>query len=72
MLYDNINSAKQVNADLNVLGVITTKVHKGRKINNEMQAPLIKHFKEVVFETSIRTNEKFKQAQAEQTDIFTF
>ena len=72
VLYDNINSAKQVNADLNVLGVITTKVHKGRKINNEMQAPLIKHFKEVVFNTSIRTNEKFKQAQAEQTDIFTF
>jgi cellulose biosynthesis protein BcsQ len=37
-----------------------------------MQAPLIKHFKDVVFKTAIRTNEKFKQAQAEQTDIFTF
>ena len=72
VLYDNINSAKQVNADLNVLGVITTKVHKGRKINKDMQAPLIKHFKDVVFKTAIRTNEKFKQAQAEQTDIFTF
>jgi chromosome partitioning protein len=72
VLYDNINSAKKVNTNLNVLGVITTKVHKGRKINKEMQAPLIKHFKDVVFKAAIRTNEKFKQAQAEQTDIFNF
>jgi cellulose biosynthesis protein BcsQ len=37
-----------------------------------MQAPLVKHFKDIVFKAFIRTNEKFKQAQAEQTDIFTF
>jgi chromosome partitioning protein len=72
VLYENINSAKQVNADLNVLGVITTQVHEGRKINKEMQAPLIKHFGDVVFKSAIRTNEKFKQAQAEQTDIFSY
>jgi chromosome partitioning protein len=72
VLYDNINSAKQVNPNLKILGVITTKVHKGRKINKEMQVPLIKHFRDVVFKTVIRTNEKFKQAQAEQTDIFNF
>jgi chromosome partitioning protein len=72
VLYDNINSAKQVNANLNVLGVVTTQVHEGRKINKEMQAPLIKHFGDVVFKAAIRTNEKFKRAQAEQTDIFSF
>lgn len=72
VLYDNINSAKQVNANLNVLGVITTQVHEGRKINKEMKAPLIKHFGDIVFKTAIRTNEKFKRAQAEQTDIFTY
>lgn len=72
VLYENINSAKQVNADLNVLGVITTQVHEGRKINKEMQPSLIKHFGDVVFKSAIRTNEKFKQAQAEQTDIFSY
>jgi chromosome partitioning protein len=72
VLYDNINSAKQVNVNLNVLGVITTQVHEGRRINKDMQAPLIKHFGNIVFKTAIRTNEKFKRAQAEQTDIFSY
>ena len=72
VLYDNINSAKEVNQTIEVLGVITTQVHEGRKINKEMQVPLNKHFGNVLFKTAIRTNEKFKQAQAEQMDIFTF
>ena len=72
VLYENISSARQINEKLQILGIITTQVHEGRKINKEMQAPLVKHFGKVLFNTAIRTNEKFKQAQAEQTDIFTY
>ncbi len=72
VLYENINSAKQVNPNINVLGVITSQVYEGRKINKEMQEPLIKHFGDIVFKSTIRTNEKFKRAQAEQTDIFNY
>jgi len=72
VLYENITSAKRANENLMVLGVLTTQVHEGRKINKEMRHPLIKHFGDVLLKTVIRTNEKFKQAQAEQTDIFTY
>ena len=72
VLYDNINSAKQVNKNLKVLGVITTQVHERRRIKKDMQEPLKKHFADVLFKSTIRTNEKFKQAQAEQTDIFKY
>lgn len=72
VLYDYIISARSLNKDLKILGVLINKVHEGQKINKEVQAPLISNFGDVVLKTVIRTNVKFKQAQLEQKDIFSF
>jgi chromosome partitioning protein len=72
VLYDYIISVRTLNKDLKILGVLINKVNEGQKINKEVQTPLINNFGDVVFKTVVRTNVKFKQAQLEQKDIFTF
>jgi chromosome partitioning protein len=72
VLYDYIISARTLNKDLKILGVLINKVHEGQKINKEVQAPLVSNFGDVVLKTVIRTNVKFKQSQMEQNDIFSF
>lgn len=71
-LIENIESIRRINTELELLGIVATKVFEGRKLNKEMEKPLRDAFGNKVFNTYIRTNEKFKQAQAENTDIFTY
>jgi len=72
VLYDNIRSAQRINHTLDILGILPTQVHPQAKMNKEMQEPLEKNFKDQVFKNFVRTNVKFKQAQVERTDIFTY
>jgi chromosome partitioning protein len=72
ILYDNIKSAQRLNPKLQVLGILQTQVTERSKMKKEMQEPLEKNFGKVVFETQIRTNVKFRQAQAERKDIFAY
>jgi len=57
VLYDNINSARQVNANLNVLGLSQPRFIKEEDQQGNASTSY-QHFKDVVFKTAIRTNEK--------------
>jgi chromosome partitioning protein len=72
VLYENITSAQRLNPDLQVLGILATQVHANSKMRREMEQPLHTRFNNQVFDSKIRTNTKFRQAQAEQQDIFTY
>ncbi len=72
VLHENITSAKRMNPNLDILGILPVQVDERMKINKAMQEPLEKNFGNKVFKNTIRTNVKFKQAQAEQKDIFSF
>jgi len=71
-IYDNIGSAKRVNPNLKVLGIIASDVYDNRKLSNTMRDSIESNLPGMLFKTCFRTNEKIKQAQAEQTDIITY
>jgi len=72
VLQDNIRSAQRINQNLQILGILPTQVHPQAKLNKQMSEPLKNRFNDQVFETVVRTNVKFKQAQVEKTDIFAY
>ena len=72
VLQDNIRSAQRINTKLQILGILPTQVHPQAKLNKQMSEPLKNRFGDQVFETVVRTNVKFKQAQVEKADIFEY
>lgn len=71
-LSKDIKLAKKINKKLEVLGIFHSRYLWGRKLNKKMEAPLKKYFGDKLFNTKVRENVKFQQAQAEQEDIFSF
>jgi len=72
VLQDNIKSAQRISPELKILGILPTQVHPQAKLNKQMSEPLKNRFEDLVFETVVRTNVKFKQAQVEKMDIFAY
>jgi chromosome partitioning protein len=70
-LMENFETAKEEsNPQLDLLGILVTKLDQRFSMNEAMASELKKAYQEKVFDTAIRTNTKYKQGQALQQDIY--
>jgi len=70
-LMENFETAKEEsNPNLELLGILVTKLDQRFSMNDAMASELKKAYQEKVFNTTIRTNTKYKQGQALQQDIY--
>jgi chromosome partitioning protein len=72
-LMENIEEAKQtINPDLQVLGVFITRVDNRQLLNDYLKQALQTNFGQHLLTSTIRTNSRLAQAQADKKDIFSF
>jgi chromosome partitioning protein len=72
-LVENIEDAKKaVNPNLSIIGILVTRVDNRQVLNSYMKEAFEHHYKELMFETIIRTNSRLTQAQANHQDIFDY
>ena len=73
VLVENIDKIKaRMNPNLELLGILVTKVDERESINKPIHDILKRDFDEKVFKTFIHTNKQFKHAQVNRLNIFNF
>ena len=63
---------RQINPQLEILGIVLTKFDPRKKMTREIEAQLIEQFGAKVFDTRIRSNISLANAQEQGQDIFTY
>lgn len=63
---------RQLNPNLELLGIVLTKYEERKNMNREVLAKLLELYGDKVFQTRIRTNIALAKAQELGMDIFTF
>jgi len=73
-LLDNVKDIQEsgINTELDVLGVLATKVDNRMALNKDVEDSLREVFKDKIFKSKIRTNSRFDQCQSEKKSIFEF
>jgi chromosome partitioning protein len=73
-LLENVEDVKTsgINPDLEILGVLATKVDQRMSLNQDIESSLQETFKKKILKSKIRTSSKFDQAQSDRQNIFDF
>lgn len=71
-VYHNVQDAQEVNPNLQVLGVLITKLIKNEKGSDELLESLNQELGDTVFNTIIRKSDNYKNSQQISSDVFAY